>query len=162
MLRGFVTIVLSVILGALLAALMTNLAIYYGFVRVDGGGALPTPNLDKVLIPLILGFFGGIYGLLTSSIALILIKQRFIPYPIKAGRTILFIAVCGLAHSLVFGLLEIDNDLYGRRPPQFSDIQIDVLITTVAIQLIAGCLIAATSVLLTLFITKGFNNTKRA
>lgn len=161
MLRGLIAIVLSVIAGILLTALITHLAISHGFIRVEGGGALPTPNLDKVLIPFIMGFLGGLYGLFTSLITLILTNQKFLSYPVKIVQVISATAVFGLIHSIIWGLMEISNDVYGHPEFRFSNLQFDEIFITAAMGLISGCLIGAVSILLALFITKGFNGPER-
>lgn len=156
-LRIFSTIVLSIICGGLLGSLIMSICISTNIISIEGGGVVPTPNVDKTLIIIFKGFFGGIFGLFTSVIAIAVAKQELFS-KFKLHQILLLTLGFGLIHSAIFTILEYDNALYGQQTTMLTEFQQRIIINTAVIEFIAGCLIGLASILLVKFLLKTSDN----
>lgn len=137
-------LLISSVVGALVEVFVVVFLVTSGFIRITGGGALPTPNLDKTFIYIFKGAMGAVFGFVIGIITYNLTREA----SAASGRlkyAILTGIVCGLVNSAIFSLLELNNALTGREFADLHDSQWRLITATAIAEFVAGVVIGYAS-----------------
>jgi len=116
-----------------------------------GGGTqfLASSNPD-IFIILIKYFLSAVYGFLTATITLALVKQGLFS-TLNIPQVLILTSAFGLIHSLIFAAFQYYVAIEGLRPPILDESAKRLILETAIIEFVTGCLIGLISVIVVKF-----------